>query len=400
LRQYRWRARSGDGRECSGEILADSEQEVARYVRAHYGCVTGIEKADRAVGRRFPFLHGKTIHHKQRAVFFRQMATLLEAGISFAEALDMMTSSGRGDSLSTVSRQLGDSLKQGLSLSAAMRKQAAVFPPSAVAMVEAGEQGGDLVTVLQSLAVYYERQDKLLSYVRNVSIYPLFLVAIAFATIVFFSLELLPMFVSLYASLGVQETQLLRTLLFLKRWSTAHFPALVGLCIVSGRVLYQLRGRIRSLFWSLPGLHGLRQHYLEVRFVKMLALLLHSGISLPEAIHLAVRPLADGPYRLCAERFAQGILHGIGIAAAAGQAGDLFSRTTREFLRIGENSGNLAPMLTEAARIREQELMNKIRELKTIAEPLLIMGIAAVVFTAIAVMISPLFSIMTQMPAC
>ena len=130
-----------------------------------------------------------------------------------------------------------------------------------------------------------------------------------------------------------------------------------------------------------------------------MSLLLHSGISLPEAIHLAVRTLADGPSRLRAGRFAQGILHGLGIAAAAGQAGDLFSQTTREFLRIGENSGNLAPMLAEAARIREQELTNRIRELKTIAEPLLILGIAAVIFAAIAVMVSPLFSLMTQMPA-
>lgn len=399
MRQYRWRARSSDGKECSGEILADSEQEVARFVCAHYGCVTGIEKADRPFGVRWSFLHGKTIHNKERATFFRQLATLLEAGISLAEALDMMSSSGMGVSLPTVSRQLSDGLRQGLSLSAAMRKQARAFPPSAVAMVEAGEQGGNLDTVLKSLSVYYERQEKLVKFVRSVSIYPTFLLVVALGTTVFFSLELLPMFADLYASLGVQETQLLRTLLFLKRWIAAHLPALVGVEIVFGRVLYQQRVRLRSWFWKIPGLRGLRQAYLEVRFVKMLALLLHSGISLPEAIHLAVRTLADGPSRLRAGRFAQGILHGLGIAAAAGQAGDLFSQTTREFLRIGENSGNLAPMLAEAARIREQELTNRIRELKTIAEPLLILGIAAVIFAAIAVMVSPLFSLMTQMPA-
>lgn len=71
MRQYRWRARSSDGKECSGEILADSEQEVARFVCAHYGCVTGIEKADRPFGVRWSFLHGKTIHNKERATFFR-----------------------------------------------------------------------------------------------------------------------------------------------------------------------------------------------------------------------------------------------------------------------------------------------------------------------------------------
>lgn len=131
----------------------------------------------------------------------------------------------------------------------------------------------------------------------------------------------------------------------------------------------------------------------------MLALLLRSGIALPEAIRLAVRTVEDGEMRLQADRFADGILHGLGIAASATQAGNLFSQVTLEFLRIGENSGNLSQMLSEAAEIREQELMQRIRELKTILEPLLVMIIATVVFAAIAVMVSPLFSVMTQMPA-
>ena len=385
MRQFRWRARSAAGKNCSGEIFADSEQEVADFVRANYGYVIGIEKVKRSSWKDPAFFAGKTIKHKERAKFFQQLYTLLEAGISIAQALDMMSS--------------GPNLKKGLPLSGAMQKQTRAFPPQSVAVVEAGELGGELNAVLKALAAYYRRQDKLCKYVRGILAYPAFLIVVSCVTIVFFSVELLPMFTTLYASLGVPETRLLRNLLFLKRLIGQHFLALAAVLIVSGKVLYQKRKELVSLVFRLPGIHGLRRSYLEVRFVKMLALLLRSGIALPEAIRLAVRTVEDGEMRLQADRFADGILHGLGIAASATQAGNLFSQVTLEFLRIGENSGNLSQMLSEAAEIREQELMQRIRELKTILEPLLVMIIATVVFAAIAVMVSPLFSVMTQMPA-
>ena len=371
MRQFRWRARSAAGKNCSGEIFADSEQEVADFVRANYGYVIGIEKVKRSSWKDPAFFAGKTIKHKERAKFFQQLYTLLEAGISIAQALDMMSS--------------GPNTR--------------AFPPQSVAVVEAGELGGELNAVLKALAAYYRRQDKLCKYVRGILAYPAFLIVVSCVTIVFFSVELLPMFTTLYASLGVPETRLLRNLLFLKRLIGQHFLALAAVLIVSGKVLYQKRKELVSLVFRLPGIHGLRRSYLEVRFVKMLALLLRSGIALPEAIRLAVRTVEDGEMRLQADRFADGILHGLGIAASATQAGNLFSQVTLEFLRIGENSGNLSQMLSEAAEIREQELMQRIRELKTILEPLLVMIIATVVFAAIAVMVSPLFSVMTQMPA-
>ena len=398
MRQFRWRARSAARKNCSGEIFAASEQEVADFVRANYGYVIGIEKVKRSSWKDPAFFAGKTIKHKERAKFFQQLYTLLEAGISIAQALDMM-SSGPNVKLCDVSRRLSAGLKKGLPLSGAMQKQTRAFPPQSVAVVEAGELGGELNAVLKALAAYYRRQDKLCKYVRGILAYPAFLIVVSCVTIVFFSVELLPMFTTLYASLGVPETRLLRNLLFLKRLIGQHFLALAAVLIVSGKVLYQKRKELVSLVFRLPGIHGLRRSYLEVRFVKMLALLLRSGIALPEAIRLAVRTVEDGEMRLQADRFADGILHGLGIAASATQAGNLFSQVTLEFLRIGENSGNLSQMLSEAAEIREQELMQRIRELKTILEPLLVMIIATVVFAAIAVMVSPLFSVMTQMPA-
>ena len=99
-----------------------------------------------------------------------------------------------------------------------------------------------------------------------------------------------------------------------------------------------------------------------------------------------------------AKKFSENVLRGVGITEAAMQSGDLFSPTGLEFLSIGESSGNLPDMLDEFAKIQEQELFTHLRDIKAILEPALVVIIATMIFSVMAVMLSPLFDLMTRMP--
>ena len=99
-----------------------------------------------------------------------------------------------------------------------------------------------------------------------------------------------------------------------------------------------------------------------------------------------------------AKKFSENVLRGIGIAEAAMQSGNLFSQTGLEFLSIGESSGDLPDMLTEFAEIQEQELFTRLRDVKAVLEPVLVVLIAVMIFAVMAVMLSPLFDLMTRMP--
>jgi type II secretory pathway component PulF len=221
---------------------------------------------------------------------------------------------------------------------------------------------------------------------------------LAILTFIFFSVKLVPSFAELYRSLGVKESPLLQVLLSISVLLQNHAVALSCACLICGKLLLRQSTEILSLLMRFPGIRPMRHSFLEIRFSRLLALMLLSGIAFPEAILRASVTLTDTSMKNNAKKFSENVLRGVGITEAAMQSGNLFSQTGLEFLSIGESSGNLPDMLTEFAEIQEQELFTRLRDLKSVLEPVLVVIIATMVFAVMAVMLSPLFDLMTQMP--
>ena len=397
MRLFRWQARSSGGRVYNGEYYAECEEQVIDFVHKNYGYVTNIEK----VKDKKPFHHWfeprLQFTNKERANFYKQLSTLLDAGIPIVKGIEMVT--GRlSEKHKLVCMRLTLSLQSGHPLSYAMSLQPDIFSKMNVAVVEAGEVSGQISRVLLSLSDFYKQQDKLTKLVRNTCIYPGFLLGLAFLTFIFFSVKLVPSFADLYRSLGVKETPLLQILLSVSALLQNHAIALSCVCLTGSKILLLQRAKILSLLMRFPGIRFMRHSFLEIRFTRLLALMILSGIAFPEAILRASVTLTDASMKNNAKKFSENVLRGVGITEAAMQSGNLFSQTGLEFLSIGESSGNLPDMLTEFANIQEQELFARLRDLKSVLEPALVVVIAAMVFAIMAVMLSPLFDLMTRMP--
>ena len=397
MRLFRWQARTSGGRVYNGEYYAENEEQVIDFIRRNYGYVTDLEKVkDRKTFHRW-FEPRLQFSNKERAIFYKQLSTLLDAGIPIVKGIQMVT--GRlSEKYKPVCARLTLCLQSGRSLSYAMSLQPDVFSKMNVSVVEAGEVSGQISRVLLSLSDFYRQQDKLEKLVRNVCMYPCFLLGLAFLTFILFSVKLVPSFAEMYRSLGVKETPLLRILLSVSVLLRNHAVALSCMCLTGGRLLLLQREKILSLLMHFPGIGRMRHSFLEIRYARLLAMMLHSGIAFPEAILRASVTLTDTSMKNNAKKFSENVLRGVGITEAAMQSGKLFSRTGLEFLSIGERSGNLPDMLVDFAEIQEQELFARLRDLKAILEPVLVVIIAAMVFAVMAVMLSPLFDLMTRMP--
>ena len=397
MRLFRWQARSSGGRVYNGEYYAECEEQVIDFVHKNYGYVTNIEKVkDKKPFHRW-FQPRLQFTNKERANFYKQLSTLLEAGIPIVKGIEMVT--GRlSEKHKLVCMRLNLSLQSGHPLSYAMSLQPEFFSNMNIAVVEAGEVSGQISRVLLSLSEFYKQQDKLVKLIRNVCIYPGFLLVLAILTFIFFSVKLVPSFAELYRSLGVRETPLLQILLSISVLLQNHAVALSSVCLAGGKVLLLQRAKILSLLMRFPGIRRMRHSFLEIRFARLLALMVFSGIAFPEAILRASVTLTDASMKNNAKKFSENVLRGVGITEAAMQSGNLFSQMGLEFLSIGESSGNLPDMLTEFADIQEQELFARLRDLKSVLEPALVVVIAVMVFAVMAVMLSPLFDLMTRMP--
>ena len=397
MRLFRWQARSSGGRAYNGEYYAESEKQVIDFIRRNYGYVTNIEKVKDEKSVRRWFEPREQFSSKERTKFYKQLSTLLDAGVPIMKGIEMITER-LGKKYKPVCKRLTLSLQSGHSLSYAMSLQPEVFSEMNVSVIAAGEASCQISRVLLSLSDFYKQQNKLIKLVRNVCIYPGFLLFLAALTFLFFSVKLVPSFAELYHSLGLKETHLLQILLYISALLQNHTIALFCSLIVGGRLLLLQRSKVLTLLMYLPGIGSLRHSFLEIRFARLLALMLDSGIAFPEAVLRASVTLTDASMKNNAKKFSENVLRGIGIAEAAMQSGNLFSQTGLEFLSIGESSGDLPEMLTEFAELQEQELFSQLRDVKAVLEPVLVVLIATMIFAVMAVMLSPLFDLMTRMP--
>ncbi len=397
MRLYRWQSVSSGGQAYNGEYLAESEKEVIDFVHRNYGFVTDIKEV-RERKSLFSWLRPQLkFSNRERANFFRQLSALLEAGIPIVHAMGMITS-GLGDRYTPVCRRITMSLQRGQPLSYALSLQPDAFPKMNVSVIEAGEASGQVTYALRSLSEFYDRQEKFLRLARNACMYPAFLLFLAFLTFLFFSVKLIPSFAELYRSLGAKETDLLKVMVSFSLLLQNHTVALSCVMLIVGKALLQQRERIFCCVMRLPVIRPVRHSFLEIRFVRLLALMLQSGIAFPEAILRSSVALTDVSMRDKAKTFSENVMRGVAVTEAAAMAGNLFSRTGLEFLNIGERSGNLPHMLLEYAGLKEQELYTRLRDLKTVLEPVLVIIVAGMICTMTVVMVSPLFTLMMQMP--
>ena len=397
MQVYRWTARNREGRRYAGEYRAEDELQVAAFVRSNYGYVTGIKPVTSGWNWSRWLRRKEKVTNFERAQFFHRLDVLLVSGIPIMRAMGMMQDK-LGCKWVKICRKLSSDLRQGKSLAEAMKRQQKVFPEMAVAIVGAGELSGDMHTALDSLASHYQELQELKKYVRNACVYPLFLLAFTLSTLLFFIIRIIPMFLDMYASFSAETTLLIKILGGGRELLLKHYLLIVVSLTILMEVIWYYRHKLSGGLKQIPLLRTVRDKYLEVRFLKLLALMLRSGIPLPQAILAAARALEDAELQKQADFFAGAVIRGISLTEAASMSRKLFSDLALEFVSIGESSGRLPEMLLEAVAILKQDLLTLIHDTKALIEPVLLIVIAGAVLAMVGSVLSPMFSLVTQLP--
>jgi type II secretory pathway component PulF len=397
MQLYHWRARTSTGRACEGEFLAGDEQEVAAFVRTNFGYVTGIKLIKQKRSLQSLLFKSRRIRDRERALFFKHLHILLRSGIPLLQALKLLQDK-LGPRMAKVNEHLCRELTRGQSLAAALERQPQVFPQLAVAAVEAGELSGNLTEVLEALQQYYAKQAELRRFVVNACLYPLLLLLFSCGTLVFFIFKVLPLFGEMYVAFRTEQSWGLQLLLESRMFLLEHYLGAAVLGAGASLILWRQRRWLRRFLPLMPGYQRLQTKYLEIRFSKLLSLLLRSGVNLPQAITVAGKAVGDDEHTRKCGIFADSVIRGIGVEQAAALSGRLFSETGMAFLKVGENSGTLPEMLAQSAAIQEQELRAEISNLKTLLEPLLIVVVAGVILLLVMSVLGPMFTLINQLP--
>jgi type II secretory pathway component PulF len=398
LRLYRWKARDARGRPFEGECYAENKKEVADFVKKKYAYVTKITAARTGFNLLSILKKGGSFGTYEKIIFYKHLQMLLQSGIPLLKALHLLQLKTKHEGMRKTCAGLGQCIRKGQALSEGMQEHKHIFTPLDKVVIEAGEAGGVLTESFASLHAYYKQQYKIKKFLWQASLYPGILLGFSLAALLFFVIKIVPMFSDLYTSFAVEQTVGLRLLFTLRSLLVHNYYLLMVGTVLACLGLFKWRHLWVRLPRYLPFTGKLYGAYVEMRFLKLLSILLNSGVPLTETINLAGKSLQDDYLEKQSRLFLKQVVQGYSLANAATTVKTLFRETTITFIHVGENSGKLAEMLGEAADMLEQELQADIKNLKLVLEPVLLIIATAIIMALAITILDPIFSLITNLP--
>ncbi|GHE20912.1 type II secretion system F family protein [Halomonas urumqiensis] len=376
--RYRYKAARPDGDIEQGKLEADSMAALAARLQES-GCIP-IRIAP-VRGASLPRRRARRVDVETLA---RDLAVLLSAGLPLEQALQALQEVADTAASQRLLGALLEAVRGGASLSATMQAHGDTFTPLPVSMVRAGEAGGNLAEVLGDLAGYLERSRALRQEVLSALLYPAILVVVAMLSLFLLLAYVVPQFTGMFAELG--GTLPLATRVVMAAGDlTRHYgwlvPGLALLGIWLNRWVAADPARCaRRDAWllRLPLFGSLIRRSEVARFSRTLGVLVTNGVPLLEAMRIVPGAIGNQALRQVVEAAARDLQAGRGLARPLAESG-LFPGLAVRMIRVGEEAGELGPMLIKVAGIHDAEVRTAVKRLLALLEPALIIGLGVVI---------------------
>jgi type IV pilus assembly protein PilC len=396
---YAYRVRTKEGRVLTGKMDADGEAAVASRLRSQGMIPVQISKESKASLKMEISILPKKVKLKDLAVFARQFATMINAGLSLLRTINILADQTENPTLKNAIGDMRDDVERGSSLSASMSKHPKIFSGLFVAMVRAGETGGQLDTVLTRVADNFEADYKLRQKVKAAMTYPVVVAGIAVLLVTVMLLFIVPTFAEMFKGLGGElplPTQILLTLSQAAKWLV---PLLVVLAI-AGFIAYkrlrksnaQFRLRADRLKLKIPIFGDLFQKIALSRFARTLALLLRAGVPVLQALDIVAETTGNEVLTRATHDVKDSVRSGETMAGPLERHG-VFPPMVVQMISVGEDTGAIDAMLDKVSDFYDQEVESTTESLTSLIEPIMIAVLGGIVGAMIIALYMPMFKI-------
>lgn len=391
---YKYKAISERGQVLEGYQEAQSEAEVITILKSNNYYPIVIEE-DRGSHLREELI-SKRITKKDLAVFCRQFYTMLNAGISIINSLDILERQTENRTIKRAISIVLEDVQKGFTLSEGMKKHGKVFPPLLVNMVEAGEVSGNLDVLMERMAIHYEKENKIENKIKNALIYPVVLSIVALGVVIFLLTVVMPTFISMFQTSGLILPTPTRILLTISDWLTLYWYIFIGIILLflvaltfigkteNGRLFYD------TLKIRIPGIRNMNIKIITSRFTRTLSTLLSSGIPLLQALDVVGRVVGNKLVENQIKKAGEDIKKGVPMSRTIKDM-NLFPPMVDSMIRIGEESGALDDILYKTADFYDEEVEASMEKITTMLEPVLIVIMALVIGFIVIAMALPMF---------
>lgn len=387
-----------------GEVVAPHQDAVIQDLRKVRYTITHIrEKPSGPTGVLAVIDRLQTVSIYALAVFTRQLATLLQAGVPLARAFDALAEQSLDAKLCRAVRAVGKDIKDGVPFSRALTKQGHVFSPIYVSMVRAGEISGAMDEILDRLAGYLEREFQLRRRVGSATVYPIIVFVVSAVITLFLTNVVFPTFIELFRGININlpwSTRALITVTHFLRNPAVMVPlgvaALVGLVALRQYVKTPLGRRQWSwLQLELPVIGKIYHKVALTRFCRTLSTMLDSGIPMLHALKSTAFAMDNAVMADLIEDVAQNLRTGVALSTPLEDYRQ-FPTLLVQMVNVGEESGELATMLKKLGDYYDSEVETALESLVAVIEPLMILFMGILVGFVLLAVFSPVYTLVQQ----
>jgi type IV pilus assembly protein PilC len=400
--EFVWEARARTGEVRKGTMEAESEDAVNQRLRAQQLQPSKVKKK----GKEFSFQIGTGVNPKDIVTFTRLFATMIDAGLPIVQCLDILQGQTDNKHFAAILRDVKASVEQGATFSDSLRRHPKVFDPLYTNLVQAGEVGGILDTILNRLAVYIEKAMKLRRQVRGAMVYPSIVLVVFMGVLTILLAFVIPGFQNMFKDFGAKDElpALTRVVMTVSHVFVSNFLyfflGLTGVIVALGYAYRTPRGKreIHRLMLKAPVLGGVLRKIAVARFTRTLGTLLSSGVPILDALEIVAKTAGNVIVEEAIMFSRARISEGKNMAEPLMQT-NVFPPMVVQMVGVGEQTGALDAMLNKIADFYEEEVDVAVSAMTALIEPVMMVGIGGTVGVVLIAMYLPIFSIAGKIKA-
>ena len=395
--KFVWEGKTRAGGNLSGELEAPNEAFVLAQLRRQQIVPVKVKPKSKDLGFKLPGFRGK-ISQKELAIFTRQFATMIDAGLPLVQCLDILGMQQENQAFKTVIMKVKEDVESGSTFADALSKHPKVFDELFVNLVAAGEVGGILDTILSRLAAHIEKAMKLAKKIKGAMVYPSTIVAVAVIVTVVLLLYVIPIFGKMFEDFGQALPAPTQFVLGLSAFTRKYFLLVL---VAIGGLVFALRwyrstesGRrnIDALLLKLPVVGSLLQRIAVARFSRTLGTMVSSGVPILESMDIVAKSAGNKVIEEAIVKARMSISEGKTIADPIAEA-KVFPVMVTQMVAVGEATGALDTMLNKIADFYDEEVDAAVDALTALLEPMLMVFLGVVIGGLVIAMYLPIFKL-------
>ncbi|WP_026258997.1 type II secretion system F family protein [Uliginosibacterium gangwonense] len=390
---FNWEGKDKSGKIIRGEMRAQTKAVVKATLRRQ-----GISVNENKIKKR-SFARGSKVKDKDIAIFTRQLATMMRAGVPLLQSFDIAIKGTSNPALGRLLNDIRTEVESGTSLGNSLRKHPQYFDALYCNLVAAGEQSGALENLLDRIAIYQEKMLAIKSKIKSALFYPIAVMVVAAAVVVVMMIFVIPEFKKVFTSFGADLPAPTLFVMSLSDFFVEHAFLIFGTLIAAVvGFMYAfkrsptLQARVDRMVLQIPVIGEIIRKATIARWTRTLSTMFAAGVPLVEALDSVAGAAGNHVYKVATKRIQSEVATGTSLTVAM-QGTNVFPAMVVQMVSIGEESGQLDGMCSKVADFFEREVDDMVAGLSQLLEPIIIVVLGTLIGGLVVAMYLPIFKL-------